>query len=262
MLKSNKDLNQEEIIMYDRIQIPLLSLADLSCELAKLDGAEIIDHEGRYISYCNKSMFYGKNYILKADNSEIEAIIREIRENMSKGMPASISFTKELMPENIEDVMEKNGFAPFIKQTGMIFDFDKDFDETVVPEIEEIHSNKIVEWSLVTTEAFPKPREDDTYISLVESDRILTYGFMDNGKIASTGMLCIHPEIPGIHEISTLPDYRGKGQASAIIVRMLQDLKKRGIKSVSLQASDAGKRVYEPIGFKTVSLIPTWIPAG
>ena len=72
----------------------------------------------------------------------------------------------------------------------------------------------------------------------------------------------LQDNLSGIHEISTQEADRGKGQGTAIILRMLQDLKARGIKSVSLQASDAGRDyVYTPLGFETVSTIPTWVPA-
>lgn len=247
--------------MYERIQIPTLSLADLCREICeRLDGT-ILNHEDRYLTYSYPGFLYCRNFILSASESEIEPILKEIRQNMENGMPGGISFTKEGMPENTEEYLRQNGFQPFICQTGMIFDLEKGFSENVDENIAVLPDDRIIDWSRTIADGFPKPREDEPYIALNKCDKVLTYGYMVNGTIASTGLLMMDPELSGIHEISTLVAHRGRGYATAIIIRMLQDLKARGIQSVSLQASDAGKQhVYEPLGFEVVSTIPTWIP--
>lgn len=246
----------------NNIQIPLLSLMDMFREICETQGGEIIDHEGRYITYASPGSLYSRNFILDAEENELDPILKEIHENISKGLPGRISFTKETTPENIAVLLEQNGFAPFISQTGMIFDLAAGFPEEMDENIAYMTDEQMVEWSITVAEGFSKPREDEPFIALNKSDKILTYGYMDDGKIASTGMLLLHPEISSIHEITTLPSYRKKGQATAIIIRMLQDLKERGFSSVSLQASDMGRDyVYAPLGFESVSTIPTYMPA-
>ena len=181
---------------------------------------------------------------------------------LPNGKPGGVSFTAEYLPENFAEIFERNGFQPFISQTGMIFDLDHGFNEEKDEGIVLIPDDEIVSWSETVAAGFPKPREDLPFIELNKRDDVITYGYKVDGSLASTGMLVIDPELSGIHEISTLESFRGRGQGTAIILRMLQDLKERGIKSVSLQASDAGKQfVYEPLGFETVSTIPTWLPA-
>ncbi|MBR3242572.1 MAG: GNAT family N-acetyltransferase [Parasporobacterium sp.] len=248
--------------MYEKIQIPLLSLADICARICEQTGAEIIRHGESYITYATPGFLYARNFILKATESELEAILKEIADGLPKGLPGSISFTEALLPENYAEIFERCGFQRFISQTGMIFDMDHGFDETVNENISVMKDDQIVDWSLKVSEGFPKPREDLPFIELNKRDDVITYAYMKGGQIASTGMLLIDPELSGIHEVSTLSPFRGQGQGSAIILRMLQDLKERGIKSVSLQASDLGKKIYTPIGFETVSIIPTWIPAG
>lgn len=248
--------------MYERIQIPLLSLEDICREICEQIGGQIINHEGRYTSYSYPGFLYARNFILDAKENEVEDIIKEIKAGLAKGLPGGISFTKEKMPEDIDDIMQRNGFQPFISQTGMIFDLKNGFSEEVDEGICYINEDQIVSWSEAVANGFPKPREDAPFLALAKSDKILTYAYMDGDAISSTGMLMIDPELSGIHEISTQEAARGKRQGTAIIVRMLQDLKARGIESVSLQASDAGRDyIYTPLGFETVSTIPTWVPA-
>lgn len=253
---------------YDRIQIPLLSLADMCRELAELTGSQIIDHDGKYITYANASVFYGKNFILDADEAEMERIVKEIRENLAKGMPAGISFTEEKLScgiECAEKILQEQGFVKFISQTGMILDLDKAFpeaDAAKAADIRLIGPDRLLDWCIVNSTGFPKPRDDEAYEALLKSKNLITYGYMHGEDITSTGMLLIDPELAGIHEISTLPEYRRQGQIKTILSLMLQELASRGITSVSLQASPAGKLVYETFGFETVSTIPTWVPAG
>lgn len=248
--------------MHDRIQIPLLSLADICEKICEQTGADVIRHGESYITCVTPGFLYARNFILKATESELEEILKEISAGLSRGLPGGVSFTEALLPENYKEIFERHGFQRFICQTGMIFDMEHGFSEKADENIALIPDDRIVDWSEKVAEGFPKLREDLPFIELNKREDVLTYGYMQNGQITSTGMLLIDPELSGIHEISTLVPFRGRGQGSAIILRMLQDLKERGIKSVSLQASDLGKKIYEPIGFETVSLIPTWIPAG
>ena len=248
--------------MYERIQIPLLSLEDICREICEQIGGQIIQHEGRYTTYAYPGFLYARNFILDAKDNEVEEIVKEIKANLANGLPGGISFTKEKMPEDIDEIMQRNGFQPFISQTGMIFDLKNGFSEEVDEGIRYISEDQMTAWSEAVANGFPKPREDAPFLALAKSDKILTYGYMDGDAISSTGMLMIDPELSGIHEISTQEAARGKGQGTAIIIRMLQDLKARGIESVSLQASDAGRDyVYTPLGFETVSTLPTWVPA-
>lgn len=247
--------------MYERIQIPLFSLADICREIGAQMGAEAIEHEGRYITYPNPGFLYARHFILNASENEIEPVVREIRDGLSKGLPAGITFTAECVPENTKEILEKYGFRPFVEQIGMIFDLEDPFEDVEDDRIVLVPDEKMTVWSEKVASGFPKPFEDAPFIALNKLPRVLTYAYMDGDSIASTGMLLVDPELSGIHEISTQEAYRGKGQARAIILAMLKELKAQGIKSVSLQASAAGKEhVYDRIGFETVSTIETWLP--
>lgn len=245
-----------------KVQLPYLSMMDIFREISELLGGKVIDHEGRYITYASSSFLYSRNFILDAKESEIAPILKEIRENLSNGLPGGISFTKELSPSNMQDFLVQGGFVPFISQTGMVLDLKENYADDAGESIQYMKEDQMVDWSKSVSEGFPKPMEDAPFIALQKSDKVLTYGYMDGETITSTGMLLLHPEYSGIHEISTLPAYRSRGFAKAIILRMLKDLQQRGFSSVSLQASDLGRdHVYAHLGFESVSAIPTYNPA-
>src|SRR5580692_3676083 len=49
------------------------------------------------------------------------------------------------------------------------------------------------------------------------------------------------------------PEYRGRGLARELVREGLAESRRRGIWVTALHASDAGRRVYEPMGFKATN---------
>jgi ribosomal protein S18 acetylase RimI-like enzyme len=49
------------------------------------------------------------------------------------------------------------------------------------------------------------------------------------------------------------PAFRGRGLARELVKEALAESRRRGIRVTALHASDAGRRVYEPMGFKTTN---------
>jgi ribosomal protein S18 acetylase RimI-like enzyme len=49
------------------------------------------------------------------------------------------------------------------------------------------------------------------------------------------------------------PEYRGQGLARGLVREALAESRRRGIRVTALHASDAGRRVYEPMGFRATN---------
>ena len=49
------------------------------------------------------------------------------------------------------------------------------------------------------------------------------------------------------------PDYRGRGLARLLVDKALDESRRRGLRVVALHASEAGRRVYEKMGFQATS---------
>jgi GNAT superfamily N-acetyltransferase len=61
-------------------------------------------------------------------------------------------------------------------------------------------------------------------------------------------LIDLHATLAGIYVV---PGYRRRGIAREVTVRAIEWCKQRGCVRVRLQASEAGRPLYESLGFKT-----------
>ena len=89
---------------------------------------------------------------------------------------------------------------------------------------------------------------------------LVQYFAVEDGTIVATGGMHLYAYPPCfknpsdkmayIVSIYTLPEYRGKGIATAIMHILIKEANLRGFGRIRLQASEGGRPVYEKLGFK------------
>lgn len=240
----------------ERKQIPLMSLADSCRVYAESSGGKVEDY-GNYLVYRSSSFFYGRTVILESDD-----LLKTISEIKNNNPTPIVCFTEDMVQKDYTDIMTSNGYAPMFAQTGMIFDLDKPFDETVDEHIVILGPDK----AALNADIFEKalggvPQEGFVSEAFAKEGpkKGLVYAYEDEGINKASAAALFNEGVSGIHQVGTLPEYLRHGFAKALINRCLQDAKKLGMDQISLQASPAGKLVYDNIGFETVSSIPSFI---
>lgn len=81
----------------------------------------------------------------------------------------------------------------------------------------------------------------------------------DGGRIVATSGMCIHSTAPNysnpsgesayILNMYTVPEWRGRGLASSLFSRLIEEARERGCGKATLHATKAGRKVYEKFGF-------------
>lgn len=99
-------------------------------------------------------------------------------------------------------------------------------------------------------EYYQKALQDDTHIA---------YLVFDENIIVGTGGVSFFQIMPTYHNQSgkkayimnmyTSPEYRRKGIAYKTLDMLIKDTKNKGITSISLEATDMGRPLYEKYGF-------------
>jgi len=85
----------------------------------------------------------------------------------------------------------------------------------------------------------------------------------DEGKIIASSGLVFH-EKPPIHgnltgreayimNMYTVPEWRSKGLATSLLKEIINYIKETNVQRIRLHATEAGKKIYEKIGFVSVS---------
>lgn len=111
----------------------------------------------------------------------------------------------------------------------------------------------LTEFREITRKYFHKHMADDTFIAWVAQDE---------GRIVGTGGMCIYCVPPTYGNPSgnvaylvnmyTQPEYRNKGIATALLKKLIGEARERGCTRITLNASKAGRPIYEEYGFTDV----------
>ena len=84
-------------------------------------------------------------------------------------------------------------------------------------------------------------------------------GFVD-GVPAATAMRFASHRIAGVFNVSTVPEYRGRGVGAALTWRAALDGRADGCLASALQASELGLSVYRRMGYREVMTYQIWLP--
>lgn len=97
------------------------------------------------------------------------------------------------------------------------------------------------------------------YENALTNDFHTAYLVFDRDDFIGAGGISYYTVMPTFHNptgrkayimnMYTKPDYRRMGIATKTLDLLIQDAKKRGITSISLEATDIGRKLYERYGF-------------
>ena len=62
----------------------------------------------------------------------------------------------------------------------------------------------------------------------------------------------------GVYVVATLPEARGRGLASRLLLQALRDARKRGCTTSTLLASAAGRPIYARLGYRELGAVEMW----
>ena len=101
------------------------------------------------------------------------------------------------------------------------------------------------------------------YKRALETAEHIAYLVYDNGTFIGAGGVSFYQVMPTYHNptgkkayimnMYTKPDHRRMGIATRTLELLIQDAKQHGITSVSLEATDIGRKLYESYGFVSMT---------
>jgi GNAT superfamily N-acetyltransferase len=101
--------------------------------------------------------------------------------------------------------------------------------------------------------AFPEPKFERAIADLPDTAR--TYGAWHDEELASVAIAYDVADDTAVWLVATLPHAQRRGLSHRVLRRLLLDARDRGRRTASLQASQAGRPLYERLGFASVGVL-------
>ena len=173
-------------------------------------------------------------------------------------------------PSGLEGRLLAHGMHHGGDQPGMAVDLNRLDPDQTLPEgliIERVISEKdLREWMAPVRIGFELPDFVSTYIfehltrlNPREDFPWRHYAGKINGQTIASATLFMGAGVAGLYYMATLPLSRRRGVASAMAMTALLDAREASYRVGVLQSSDAGKGVYEGLGFQTYCTLGRYI---
>jgi GNAT superfamily N-acetyltransferase len=87
---------------------------------------------------------------------------------------------------------------------------------------------------------------------------LFTYQARRNGRPVACSASVHHEGDCAVFFVATLPEARGHGLATALMTRIALDAREAGCETTSLQATRAGRPIYERLGYRDLGALQMW----
>lgn len=178
-------------------------------------------------------------------------------EIIQQKFPNNITFTGSdavLFEEHLD------GFAPRIRQKGMLIRLPGYNKAPASPGLEIAPAQDAAVFAAVASQSF-KYLVDPRMVEgcMKDEHKVKLFTGTENGTPCSCGMIFYDSAgNAGLHMIGTLPSHGGKGIATAMTVRLLEECISSGKTVCVLHASKAGEKIYDRLGFTGASEVITY----
>lgn len=237
------------------------SLINLSGKLLRQTGDTPVESERFVLCKTDAvSSGYCRTYVKDCPAGEEAAMAAGLAADIRAGVRPPLVMLAEEEAPGLSAELEKLGFVVKKRQNGMVMNSADYAEQPMDPCVERICEADLPQWSAVCTRGFNRPKDELPTLSRFYQDPTCRfYGYRLDGQIVATLMLSLQPGNAGIHEVATLPEYRGRGCCRALLNRSIVDARDLGYSIISLQASVFGEPIYASIGMEVVSHMVTYV---
>lgn len=197
------------------------------------------------------SCIFKANFKINSIENEIEKIKSLIIRNEA---PNGWTVGPLTQPRNLGQYLENNGFSNVYHQSGMALKLNNIVNTPIISNNLKVNLvNNIEElklWVNVVSSSFNIKIDLDFLRLLLDDENTRFYLGFSNKKNVSALILYLSAGVAGLHAVSTLKEFRGKGFGYNISRTALIDAYKSGYQIAVLQASNLGEVIYRKLGFK------------
>ncbi|HML05216.1 MAG TPA: GNAT family N-acetyltransferase [Methanobacterium sp.] len=231
--------------------------AEFFLNLGYLNEDEVLDTP--QIKYIFAKNWQSRVFMGNFDETEASKNILKVISRLKElKIPVLWFISPMSKPKNLQNLLKEHGFTYQNKWKAMAIDLKTIQGKFNIPEnleIKEVNSIKELKtWANVLVKSFEFPLIESYkkyFINAGTKDLNFNYylGFF-SGKPVSTSILFKGKEATGIFYVGTIPEFRKKGIAQAMVNHLLNEAISGDYNISVLQASEMGYPLYKKIGFK------------
>jgi GNAT superfamily N-acetyltransferase len=226
-------------------------------------GSKSIDSD--YFKHISANPY---NRVLYANRQEIEeSEMKKLLHNEGEPLLWIVGPSTKLSDQN-KSILEENFNLPE-KWTGMGLSLNQTMsksEQRVGFDFKRVNSEtELKEWIDVYVEGYQKPISYKSalynryrQIIITDQDHYHLYIGYFNNKPAVVGSLFVNNGIAGLYCITTAHNMRRKGLATNYLNSILQIASQQGASDCILHATEAGKHIYEKVGFISNSIFQVY----
>lgn len=196
-----------------------------------------------------------------ATSSRVEEITASIR--LLLGQNARVCewgvLASQPHQDELREALLKAGWRYGYEDVGMTFQMSPEYqcEEHNSFKLRRVRTaEQVAEWLIPFMEAFwipsicrPYLQRAFTLTAEAENHPFRHFLMYENGRPVTAGSIQFRYGVAVIYNITTIPEARGLGAASAMVRYLGGEAQRAGYSSVSLFASEAGRGVYEKLGY-------------
>ena len=214
-----------------------------------------IEYFDDYISYnddIQKDKYSNNFYFLKNKN-KVKSLIKKLsKENKRNYLDFDSSFLlDEYLPdfEKTHEIRMFN-FTNLVKLDYRIGEV-KQIDSKIKDEFEKLIYNDDLRYG----ERYALGNSKRLADIVTSNDNFKAYGIYDGNKIVGSLYVYINKEMAKIEDFFIIEEYQKKGYGISLLTTVIDILKKYGVHDLSITADfdDTPKKIYERLGFVTIS---------
>lgn len=234
-----------------------------NAQVAKNIGGEWVERGDVMLIYSRPEFESGLNFAcrIRTDEGRIEQLIDDACAWFhSRGVAPQFRVSPLTRPTNVEQILERRGFVCNERETQMVLENDDTEPSTNSRvAVEPAASHDLETCVAIQHRAFggtgePSPTTIKMARASFESGMNTPYVARLDGELVGAGTLTNWAGVFGIYGVATVENARGQGVATAMVRKMIRDVRSRGNTPICLQAqTDSGEqRWYERLGFRVV----------
>ena len=232
-------------------------------QVAKNVGGECIERGDVMLVYSRPELEAGLNFAcrIRADDARIEKLIDEVSAWFeSRNVTPQFRVSPLTQPTNVAQILERRGFVCNEHETQMVLEN----DDTEPPansrvSVEIVSSNDLEKFVTIQHHAFGGTGDPSSIILKMSRASFASgistpYVARIEGEMAGAGSLIHWAGVFGIYGVATSAKARGQGVGTALVRRIIQDVRARSDAPICLQAETGAntQRWYERLGFRVV----------